>query len=59
MLTGCVQAERTRYFRHLHTIVEPGPAGNRDLAMAFGLDEFAEPDALAAAVREGDEDSRR
>ena len=56
LLGGCVQAERTRYRRHLTTLIEPGPAGDRRLAAAFGLDEFA-PRAALAAMGDGDEDS--
>ncbi len=58
LLGGCVQAERTRYRRHLRTLIEPGPSADRELASAFGLDEFA-PRAALAAVSDGDEDSRR
>ena len=55
---GCVQAERTRYRRHLTTLIEPGPAADRRLASAFGLDEFA-PRAALAAMGDGDEASAR
>ncbi len=56
LLGGCVQADRTRYRRHLTTLIEPGPAANRRLAAAFALDEFA-PRAALAAVGDGNEDS--
>ncbi len=58
LLGGCVQAERTRYRRHLTTLIEPGPSANRELASAFGLDEFA-PRAALAAVADGYENSAR
>ncbi len=58
LLGGCVQAERTRYRRHLTTLIEPGPAAARRLAAAFGLDEFA-PRAALAAIGDGDVDSSR
>ncbi len=53
LLGGCVQAERARYRRHLATLIEPGPATDRQLAAAFDLDEFAPRTALAAV---GDRD---
>ncbi len=58
LLGGCVQAERTRYRRHLTAMIEPGPADERRLAAAFGLDEFA-PRAALAAMGDGDEDPSR
>jgi hypothetical protein len=60
LLGGCVQAERTRYRRHLTRLIEPGPSANRELASAFGLDEFAPRSrASLAAVGDSDEDSSR
>ena len=56
LLGGCVQAERARYRRHLATLIEPGPAADRQLAAAFDLDEFAPRTALAA-VGDGDQGS--
>ena len=34
-LSGCVQAERTRYARHLATVVEPVPADDGDVALSY------------------------
>ncbi len=50
---GCVQAEKTRYMRHLTTLARPGPPANDQIAIAFGLDGRGEPPAALAAV--GDE----
>ncbi len=47
---GCVQAEKTRYMRHLTTLARPGPPANDQIAIAFGLDGRGEPPAALAAV---------
>ena len=50
---GCVQAEKTRYMRHLTTLARPGPPANDQIAIAFGLDGRGEPPAALAAVADG------
>ncbi len=47
---GCVQAERTRYMRHLTTLVRPAPPVNDRIANAFGLDGRGEPTAALAVI---------
>ncbi len=53
LTAGCVQAEKTRYMRHLTTLARPGPPANDQIAIAFGLDGRGGPPAALAAV--GDE----
>lgn len=41
--SGCVASRRAAYARHLTATVQPGPAPTDDVAVAFGLDEYAAP----------------
>ncbi len=52
---GCVQAERTRYMRHLTTLVRPAPPANDEIAIAFGLDGRGEPTAALAVIGDDQE----
>ncbi len=55
LTAGCVQAEKTRYMRHLTTLARSGPPTNEQIAIAFGLDGRGEPPAALAAVADGKE----
>jgi len=48
--TGCVTSEKAAYVEHLTTTIAAGPAPNDDLAMAFGLNDYALPIMASAAV---------
>ena len=48
-LTGCASSEKSGFTDHLTATVAPGPAGNDDVIMAFGVD----PSIPATAVAQG------
>jgi hypothetical protein len=39
-LAGCATSRQSRYLGHLNGAMAPGKGKNRELALAFGLDEF-------------------
>ena len=53
LATGCARSEQIDYARKMSAVIEPGPAGNHDVAIAFGLDQYAPDYESALAGREG------
>jgi hypothetical protein len=64
LVVGCASSSQSRYLSHLQGKTSQGSGGSRDVALAFGLDEFrddgaalvnagavdAEPEAQVVAV---------
>jgi hypothetical protein len=40
LATGCATPQQSRYLSHLNSRMASGPAATREIALAFGLDEF-------------------
>jgi hypothetical protein len=49
-VAACAPSAKISYARHLSAKIEPGPATDDDVAVAFRLDAFSEPTTAIAAV---------
>jgi hypothetical protein len=55
MLTmGCVSSRKSEFERHLLSTVPQGPSASRDVALAFGLDEFSSAPLASGALMADD-----